>query len=134
MSSEMAGKWILESSENFNDYMKAIGVGMATRTMANMATPVQDITVNGDQWTIKTSTTFKTTDIAFTIGKEFEETTADGRKVMTTVTIEGKTLVQDQKGSPNSTLKRELKDDGKMHMVLTVNDVVCTRIYKRVTE
>lgn len=49
--------------------------------MANTATPVQEITVNGDEWNIKTSTTFKSTDIKFKLGEEFIEETADGRKV-----------------------------------------------------
>ncbi|CAI9744295.1 acid-binding, muscle isoform X2 [Octopus vulgaris] len=50
-------------------------------------------------------------------------------KVKTTCTIDGNTLIQDQKGTFDSVLKRELKD-GKMVMVLTVQDVVCTRVYK----
>lgn len=130
MASGLAGKWILESSENFDEYMTVLGVNIITRTMAKAAVPTQEIKVNGDEWYIKTSTTFKTTEISFKIGEEFDETTADGRKVKTTCTIDGNTLIQDQKGTHDSVLKRELKDD-KMVMVLTVQDVVCTRIYKR---
>lgn len=54
---------------------------MMTRKMGAMAKPVQEITVNGDTFNIKTTTTFKSSDITFTLGQEFDETTADGRKV-----------------------------------------------------
>jgi len=130
MASALEGKWVLESSENFDEYMKAVGVGLVMRKMANAATPTQEIKVEDGTWSIKTSTTFKTTDISFKVGEEFDETTGDGRKVKTTCKVEGDALVQDQKGSPDSILSREIKE-GKMHMILKVNDIVCTRIYKK---
>jgi hypothetical protein len=52
---------------------------MVMRKMAAAATPVTEITQQGEDWNIKTSTTFKTTEIKFKLGKEFEEQTADGR-------------------------------------------------------
>ena len=51
------------------------------RKMANMAKPTLEIAVNEDQWNIKTITTIKTTEISFKLNTEFDETTADGRKV-----------------------------------------------------
>lgn len=51
------------------------------RKMANMAKPTLEIAVNEDQWNIKTITTIKTTEISFKLNEEFNETTADGRKV-----------------------------------------------------
>ena len=51
------------------------------RKMANMAKPTLEIAVNDDQWNIKTITTIKTTEISFKLNTEFDETTADGRKV-----------------------------------------------------
>ena len=53
--------------------------------MANSATPVQHVDVNGDTYTFKTSTTFKNTELIFTIGVEFDEETMDGRKVKVSV-------------------------------------------------
>lgn len=52
--------------------------------MANMAKPTIEISVDGDNWTIKTITTIKTTEITFKLNEEFNETTADGRKVKVT--------------------------------------------------
>lgn len=125
-----AGKWKLTSSENFDEYMKVLGVGLVTRKMANTATPVQEITESGDHYTIKTSTSFKTTEIAFDLGKEFEETTADGRKVKTIVTKDGNKLIQSQKGDKDSVLTREFNGD-EMKMTLVADSVTCTRVYKK---
>ena len=49
--------------------------------MAATASPTTELTVDGDNLSIKTQTTFKTTVINFKLGEEFDEETADGRKV-----------------------------------------------------
>ena len=58
------------------------------RKMANMAKPTLEIAVNEDQWHIKTITTIKTTEISFKLNEEFNETTADGRKVKVRLKME----------------------------------------------
>lgn len=57
------------------------GVGFATRKVAGMAKPNMIISVNGDVITIKSESTFKNTEISFKLGQEFDEVTADDRKV-----------------------------------------------------
>lgn len=57
------------------------GVGFATRKVAGMAKPNMIISVDGDVITIKTESTFKNTEISFKLGQEFDEVTADDRKV-----------------------------------------------------
>lgn len=57
------------------------GVGFATRQVANMTKPTTVIEMNGDTIIIKTHSTFKNTEISFKLGVEFDETTADDRKV-----------------------------------------------------
>jgi len=39
----------------------------------------------GGVWTIKTSTTLKSIELKFELGKEFDETTPDGREVKSLV-------------------------------------------------
>lgn len=123
-----AGKWKLEKSENFEDYMGAIGVGYLMKKMGASATPTQVIDVSGNDVTIKTITTFRTSELKFTIGQEFEEKTIDGRTVKTTINFEDGKLSQVQLGEPESTIIREIAD-GKYVMTLKVKDVVCKRIY-----
>ena len=57
------------------------GVGMVTRKLGQAAKPTTEIKQDGDTWTIATFSTMKNTLITFKLGEEFEETTADGRKV-----------------------------------------------------
>lgn len=57
------------------------GVGMALRKMGGMAKPSTIISIDGDKVVLKTSSTFKTTEISFKLGEEFDESTADGRNV-----------------------------------------------------
>jgi fatty acid-binding protein 3 len=47
---QFVGKWNLVESENFDEYMKTIGVSYLTRKMAANLKPVLTIEVNGDHW------------------------------------------------------------------------------------
>ena len=56
-------------------------MGFATRKVAGMAKPNMIISVNGDLITIRSESTFKNTEISFKLDVEFDEVTADDRKV-----------------------------------------------------
>ncbi|XP_043830177.1 fatty acid-binding protein 9-like [Dromiciops gliroides] len=126
------GTWKLVSSENFDDYMKELGVSFAARNVGGLAKPSVTISANGEVLTIKTESTFKTTEISFKLGEEFDEITADNRKVKSIITLENGSLVQVQKWyGKETTIKRQIAD-GKMVVVCTMNNVVSTRIYEKV--
>ena len=57
------------------------GVGLVMRKLGGSVKPTQEITVDGDNWHIKTITTFKTSELKFTLNQPFDENTADGRTV-----------------------------------------------------
>jgi len=125
----VTGKFKLTKSENFDEYMKALGVNMVLRKMASTATPVTEITQDGEEWNIKTTTTFKTTEIKFKLGEEFDEVTADGRNCKSTITKDGdNTLVHMQNcNGQNLKILREFTDD-QMKMVLEApGNVISTR-------
>ncbi|NP_001307925.1 fatty acid-binding protein, heart isoform 1 [Homo sapiens] len=136
------GTWKLVDSKNFDDYMKSLahilitfplpsGVGFATRQVASMTKPTTIIEKNGDILTLKTHSTFKNTEISFKLGVEFDETTADDRKVKSIVTLDGGKLVHLQKwDGQETTLVRELID-GKLILTLTHGTAVCTRTYEK---
>lgn len=118
-------------SKNFDDYMKSLGVGFATRQVASMTKPTTIIEKNGDTITIKTQSTFKNTEINFQLGIEFDEVTADDRKVKSLVTLDGGKLIHVQKwNGQETTLTRELVD-GKLILTLTHGSVVSTRTYEK---
>merc|ERR1719228_1535493 len=103
--------------------------------MGNKATPVVDIAQEGDTYSLKTTTTFKTTEIKFKIGEEFEETTADGRVVKATITEDGSKWTHSQKGDAekkekDSVITREFTDK-EMIMECKVDDIISKRVYTR---
>ncbi|MEJ1282352.1 fatty acid binding protein 3 muscle and heart [Cricetulus griseus] len=114
MADAFVGTWKLVDSKNFDDYMKSLGVGFATRQVASMTKPTTIIEKNGDTIVIKTHSTFKNTEISFQLGVQFDEVTADDRKVKSIVTLDGGKLVHVQKwDGQETTLTRELCD-GKL--------------------
>ncbi|XP_075872180.1 fatty acid-binding protein, heart [Nelusetta ayraudi] len=131
MAEAFVGTWNLLNSENFDEYMKELGVGFATRKVGNMTKPTSIIAVDGDQVTLKTQSTFKNTELTFKLGEEFDETTADDRKVKSIVTIDGGKMVHVQKwDGKETTLVREV-DGNNLTLKLSLGNVVCTRTYEK---
>ncbi|XP_063773330.1 fatty acid-binding protein, brain [Pseudophryne corroboree] len=123
--------WKLIDSQNFDEYMKSLGVGFATRQVGNVTKPTVIISQEGDKVVIKTQSTFKNTEISFKLGEEFDENTADDRNCKSTVTLEGDKLVHVQKWDGKETkFVREIKDD-KQVMTLTFGDIVAVRQYEK---
>ncbi|XP_026473074.1 probable fatty acid-binding protein [Ctenocephalides felis] len=122
-------KYKLDKSENFDDYMKALGVSLVTRKLGNQVSPVVELTKNGDTYTLSSTSTFKNSIITFKLGEEFDEETPDGRKVKSVVTLDGDKLTHEQKGDKPTKIVREFGPT-EMKAVMTVDDVVCTRTYK----
>ncbi|XP_053565110.1 fatty acid-binding protein, brain [Bombina bombina] len=123
--------WKLVDSQNFDEYMKALGVGFATRQVGNVTKPTVIISKEGDKVVIRTQSTFKNTEISFKLAEEFDEATADDRNCKSTVTLEGDKLVHVQKWDGKETkFVREIKDD-KMVMTLTFGDIVSVRQYEK---
>ncbi|XP_064074307.1 sodium/calcium exchanger regulatory protein 1-like [Vanessa tameamea] len=124
-------KYKMISSENFDEFMKAIGVGLITRKAANAVTPTVELRQDGDTFVLVTSSTFKTTEMKFKPGEEFDEERADGAKVKSVCTFDGSSLKHVQTGSDGVivTLIREFGPE-EMKATMTAKDVTCTRVYK----
>ncbi|XP_014474983.1 PREDICTED: probable fatty acid-binding protein isoform X2 [Dinoponera quadriceps] len=134
MSSEiltgiLGKRYKLQSSDKFDEYMKTLGVGLMTRKMGSSVSPVVELTENNGTYTLKTTSPFKNTEIKFKLGEEFDEETADGRKVKSVCTLEGNKLVQVQKGDKDTTIEREFSPT-EMKAIMKADDIVCTRVYK----
>ncbi|XP_076611266.1 fatty acid-binding protein, heart [Chaetodon auriga] len=125
------GTWNLKSSEKFDDYMKALGVGFATRQVGNMTKPTTIISMDGDKVTVKTQSTIKNTELSFKIGEEFEETTADDRHVKSIVTLEDGKMVHIQKWDGKETSLVRAVNGKSLTLTLTLGDVVSTRHYEK---
>nr|AKM28436.1 fatty acid-binding protein [Aphis gossypii] len=123
-------KYKLESSDKFDEYMKAIGVSLITRKMGAAVSPTVEVTEKDGEYTMKTSSTFKNQEIKFKLGQEFDEETPDGRTVKSTITLDGNKMIHIQKGDNKDTvIEREFGPE-EMKAIMKVDDIVCTRIYK----
>ncbi|KAM6456629.1 myelin P2 protein-like isoform 1-T4 [Liasis olivaceus] len=129
---QFLGTWKLILSENFDDYMKELGISFGQRQLGNLATPKMIITMDKDVTTIRTETIFRVNEISFRLDQEFEERTIDNRHAKSIVTKDNDTLIHVQKWNGNyTTIKRKIVD-GNMVLEYILNDVTCTRVYKRV--
>uniref|UniRef100_A0A3Q2ZLT2 Cellular retinoic acid-binding protein 1 n=1 Tax=Hippocampus comes TaxID=109280 RepID=A0A3Q2ZLT2_HIPCM len=135
MVEKFVGTWKMISSENFDDYMKAIGVGFAIRQVGNRTKPNLIVTVD-EQGTVsmKTQSTFKTSEIKFKLNEPFEETTADDRKTRTVISLENGKLVQKQSWDGKETsIEREVTD-GKLIAVSNSTSTLKSLIYRVLRE
>lgn len=99
--------------------------------MAGTVSPTIDITLKDDgTLVVKTTSTFKNSQIEFKLGEEFEEKRMDGITVKTVITKDGNKLIQEQKADPPVKITREFTAD-KLITTLECKDVVCVREYKK---
>ncbi|XP_064618906.1 myelin P2 protein-like [Lineus longissimus] len=132
---DFQGTWILESTDNFDGYMRKLGVNFIMRKLGNLAKPTQEIKVNdeGEIYikTITSSTIGKWSELTFKLDQEFDEKTIDGRQVKSLVTKEEEDFVHTQNpsnGGPKTIIRRRI-EDGKYIMKLECDGEVCTRTY-----
>lgn len=71
--SKLVGVWNLVESENWDEYLKTMGVGYITRKAAGTIKPTLTISNEGNNWTLKLTSTFKNSETNFTDGVAFDE-------------------------------------------------------------
>nr|Q17017.2 RecName: Full=Probable fatty acid-binding protein [Anopheles gambiae] len=91
-------KYKMEKSEGFDDYMKALGVGMVLRKLGNSISPTVELVKNGDEYTFNTLSPSRTRRSSSSWAMEFDEETVDGRMVKSVCTFDGNKLIHEQKG------------------------------------
>ncbi|CAH1098888.1 unnamed protein product [Psylliodes chrysocephalus] len=128
-------KYKLESSENFDEFMKALGVGFLTRIAGAAVTPIVDLKKENEYYILSSISTFKHFILKFKPGVQFDEETPDGRQVKATISIVGNTLheVQIDANGLETIIDRTFTPD-EVKMVMNVDDVSATRLYKVTTE
>lgn len=124
------GTWKLVESRNFDENVKSLGVGFATKQAANVTKPTTVIEVNGDTITVKTQSTFKKRQVSFELGVNFNETTADDRKVKSIVMLDGGKLAHQLKWNGQETTLVQETVDEKLILPLTHSSAVCHRTYE----
>lgn len=134
---KLVGKWKLDRSENFEDYMVALGVSLPIRKAALiMPSPTCEITNPADNaFVIKMNVPVIMTHVQdFVIGQPFEDLVPNGEKQMTVVSQESDSklvFAEENPSDPPHVVTREI-DGEEMVMTLLKGDVSCKRVFKRV--
>ncbi len=63
------GKYERVSAEKYDEFLKALDVNFLLRKAATASSPVMEVSKKGDVWTIKTSTSLKSMELEFEVGK-----------------------------------------------------------------
>ncbi|XP_049435822.1 fatty acid-binding protein, liver-type [Epinephelus fuscoguttatus] len=124
-----SGKYQLESQENFEPFMKAVGIPDELIQKGKDIKSISEIEENGDDFKVTITTGSKVIVNTFTIGKEAELETLTGEKAKGVVHRDGNKLKVSLKGIESVT---ELVDGNTIANTMTLGNIVYKRISKRV--
>ncbi|XP_068206606.1 fatty acid-binding protein-like [Palaemon carinicauda] len=126
------GKYEHVKSENFDEFLKSIGVPLIPRKMVTSSNPVVEVSKEGDVWVIRMSTLIRTIEYKFTPGEPIQTETMGGM-AQNVFTFEDNVIKHTQKSDTYTTeVLREFSDDS---LVMTLKHVesgtTCHRYFKR---
>ncbi|XP_062842072.1 fatty acid-binding protein 10-A, liver basic [Trichomycterus rosablanca] len=122
-----SGTWQVYAQENYEEFLRAIALPEDIIKLAKDVKPVTEIQQTGNDFVITSKTPGKSVTNSFTIGKEAEITTMDGKKIKCTVKMEeGKLVCQTEKFSHTQELK-----GGEMIETLSVGGTTMIRKSKK---
>nr|XP_004658606.1 fatty acid-binding protein, intestinal [Jaculus jaculus] len=87
------GTWKVDRSENYDKFMEKMGINMVKRKLAAHDNLKLIITQEGNKFTVKESSTFRSIEIVFELGVAFTYSLADGTEVNGAWTLEGNKLI-----------------------------------------
>ncbi|XP_004691672.1 PREDICTED: fatty acid-binding protein, liver [Condylura cristata] len=124
-----SGKYQLQSQENFEPFMKAIGLPDDLIQKGKDLKGVSEVVQNGNHFKLTVTTGSKVIYNEFTLGEECEMESITGEKIKAVVQLEGDNkLVTTFKGIKSTT---ELNGDIITH-TMVLGDIVFKRISKRI--
>ncbi|XP_072531858.1 fatty acid-binding protein, brain-like [Salminus brasiliensis] len=125
------GSWKFVKSENFTEYLIALGMAHETIKVWNSLKPTLNFSKEGVDVVLKMEANDHTREISFKLDQEFDETIGDGKNAKSVVYLEGDKLVHIQKwDDKQSTVIREV--NGKqMVTTLEAEDIVAVCTYER---
>ncbi|TRZ03162.1 hypothetical protein DNTS_014551 [Danionella cerebrum] len=123
------GKYQLETSEGFEQFMKAVGLPDEMIEKGKDIKSVSEIEQNGNVFKVTITTGPKVIINTFTIGQETEIETLTGQKVKTVVKQEGNKLIV---VLDKVTSVTELVDANTLKNTMTLGSLVYKRTSKRV--
>lgn len=130
---QFEGKYEHIKSENFEEFLRAIGVPMIPRKLVTASNPTVEVTREGEYWVIRMATLIRTIEYKFIPGETIQTETMGGM-AENVFTFEENTIKQTQKSDTYTTeVLREFTDEG---LVMTLRHLesgtICYRHFKRV--
>ncbi|NWT74060.1 FABPL protein, partial [Prunella fulvescens] len=124
-----AGKYELQYQENFEPFMRALGLPEAEIQKGKDLKSISEIVQDGKKFTVTVTTGSKVVKNQFTIGEESEIEMLNGEKAKVVVQMEGNNkLVTQVKGMKSVT---ELNGD-TITYTMTMGDLTLKRVSKRI--
>jgi len=133
MADVFTGNFKLSKSDNFDEFLSELGIGLIKRKLAQSTKPEIEIKKDGEEWHVKTKSALKNSEVKFKIGEEFEEVRQDDVKVKSVVTQDGNKWTQVQTPLDSDkivTIVREFGDK-QLTTTATVGGVSSVRVYDR---
>merc|ERR1711997_518647 len=84
----IAGKYSFVSQDKFDDYLKAIGIGMIKRKVLTNTTPEVVIEIDGNIYKVDTITSVKTIKLEFILDTPYEHDPGTGETVKYVTSLE----------------------------------------------
>lgn len=128
---DMTGRWELTSSQNYGQYVEALGGNGTAKRVAEVGSPVLEITLDGEGWALRTSGGIRRTEVVFRTGDTVEvETPAGKGTAVFTVTDTGGLLERGAVRGLEYTVLREPSASSLAERA-EAGGVVATRVWSR---
>ncbi|KAM4834051.1 fatty acid-binding protein, intestinal [Thomomys bottae] len=127
------GSWKVDRNENYDNLMEKMGINMMKRKLAAHDNLKLTITQEGNKFTVKESSTFRSIEIVFELGVTFNYTLADGTEVTGSWTIDGNKLIGNFQRLDNSKELKTVREvvGGELVQTYTYEGVEAKRIFKK---
>ncbi|XP_033016927.1 fatty acid-binding protein, intestinal [Lacerta agilis] len=127
------GTWKVEKSENYEKFMEAMGINLVKRKLGahdNLKIIIQQ---DGNKFTIKESSNFRTIEIVFNLRENFDYSLADGTELHGNWDMKGSQLVGTFNRKDNGKELKALREIVGDEMIQTYvyEGVTAKRIFKR---
>merc|ERR1739838_785209 len=127
MADSFVGRFVVESKDNYDGFMKGVGIPDEYIEMGRDVKVVTDISKGGDAYVVQRIRPTKTTTNRIILGQECEIENIKGEKVKVKCTFEGGKMIA--KGSTYSVVMEMV--DGKLKETITFTGHTMSRVSKK---
>lgn len=132
IKSQLGGKWKLDRSENFDEFLKELGLNIVFRKLAGAATPTIEFTVEDETIKMTSKVSFFNQVLTFRLDKEHVQSFEGSEMNCKSKWEDGKLITEatpiNDKQKPQIFQRQKLNDE--LVQTMWVGDVKCIRYFK----